>query len=69
MNFNGNLLATCGGDRYIKIYDMTNLQTINSIQTHTESIPLSISLDYTGEKILVGSSDKSVHLFSTATGK
>lgn len=48
---------------------MTNLQTMNSIHTNAEMIPLSISLDYSGEKILMGSSDKSVHLFSTTTGK
>ena len=64
------MMATCGGDRLIKIYDVLNFKsgvTINS--NSAESIFISVGLDYSGEKLLAGSTDRSVQIFSTSTGK
>lgn len=63
-------MATCGGDRQIKIYDVLNFKsgvTINS--NSAESIFISVGLDYSGERLLAGSTDRSVQIFSTSTGK
>ena len=41
-----------------------------TIQTHSvDSIYLSLGVDYSGDKLLTGSSDRSVQVFSTSTGK
>lgn len=70
INYNGNLIATCGGDRTIRIYDVLNFKNGVSIQTHSvDSIYLCVGLDYSGEKLLTGSSDKSVKVYSTSIGK
>ena len=69
-NYNGSLLATCGGDRQIKIFDVLNHKsgvTINSM--NAESIFISVGLDYSGEKLLAGSTDRTVQIFSTSSGK
>lgn len=69
-NYNGSVIATCGGDRMIKIYDIANLRNGASIQTNSvDSIYLSVSLDYTGEKLLAGSTDHSVQIFAASSGK
>ncbi len=69
-NYNGNTIATCGGDRTIKIYDVLSFRSGATIQSHSvDNIYLSLSLDYSGEKLLAGSTDRSVQVFSTSTGK
>lgn len=68
--YNGNILATCGGDKIIKLYDPLNLKTLNTINTNSaESIFISLHLNYVGDKLVTGSTDKSVSIYSTATGK
>jgi hypothetical protein len=43
------MIATCGGDRAIKIYDVINFKSGVTIQTHSvDSIYLSLGLDYSG---------------------
>lgn len=43
------MIATCGGDRTIKIYDVTSFRSGATIYGHSnDSIYLSLSLDYTG---------------------
>jgi WD40 repeat protein len=70
LNYNGNLLASCGGDRYIKVYDVTNLRTNSSISSQSaESVFISVALDYSGERLLSGSTDKKVNIYSSSSGK
>jgi WD40 repeat protein len=48
-NYNGNVVATCGGDRTIKFYDVLNYKSGATIQSHSvDSLYLSLSLDYSG---------------------
>lgn len=69
-NYNGSLLATCGGDRQIKIFDVLNFKTGVTINSNSaESIFISVGLDYSGERVLAGSTDRSVQIFSTSSGK
>lgn len=64
------MVATCGGDRQIKTYDVLSGKSGISINSNSaENIYISLSLDYGGEKILAGSTDKSVHIFSSSSGK
>lgn len=57
-NYNGSMIATCGGDRSIKIYDVVNFRNGVTIQSNShDSIYLSLGLDYTGERLLAGSSN------------
>ena len=35
LNYNGNLLATCGGDRAIRTLDVNNMRNISTINTHS----------------------------------
>ncbi len=35
MNYNGNILASCGGDRFIKFYDPLNLKSLTTIQSNS----------------------------------
>ena len=66
MNYNGNLLASCGGDRLIKVFDIPNLRPSATITSHSaESIFISIALNYGGERLLAGSTDKKVSIFNT----
>ena len=34
-NYNGNLIATCGGDRQIKVFDVMNLKSGVNIQSYS----------------------------------
>jgi WD40 repeat protein len=47
-NYNGNILASCGGDRVIKIFDIANLRPAATIQGAAENIFISIALNYGG---------------------
>lgn len=48
-NYNGNLLATCGGDRQVKVFDVMNLKTGVTIQSYSaESVFISVALNYGG---------------------
>lgn len=52
------------------MYDVLNYKSGITIQGHSaDSIYLSLSLDYSGDKLLAGSTDRSVQVFSTSTGK
>lgn len=43
------MIATCGGDRMIKIYDVINYKNGITIQSSSvDNIYLSLSLDYSG---------------------
>ena len=49
LNYNGNLLATCGGDRQIKLFDILNFKNGVTIPSNSaESVFISVSLDYGG---------------------
>lgn len=48
-NYNGSVLATCGGDRIIKLFDTHNLKPSAVIHSNSvESIYLSVALNYGG---------------------
>ena len=69
-NNNGNLLASCGGDRAIKVLDVNNFRTVSTINSNSpESIYISVALDYGGDRLLAGSTDNTVSIISTQTGK
>lgn len=62
------MIATCGGDRSIKLYDVLNYKQTLTIQSiNVDSIYLSLNLDYSGEKLITGSTDRSVQIYSTST--
>jgi WD40 repeat protein len=69
-NYNGNLLASCGGDRYIKVFDVTNMRNAASISSNSaESVFISVALDYSGDRLLSGSTDNKVNIYNSQTGK
>jgi WD40 repeat protein len=53
----------------IKLYDVVSFRNGAVIQSNSVDIYLCVQLDYTGERLLAGSTDKSVHVYSTSTGK
>lgn len=64
------MLATCGGDRQIKLFDLLNYKNGPTIQSNSaQSVFISVSLDYGGERLLTGSTDKTIQIYSTTTGK
>lgn len=70
LNYSGNLLATGGGDRAIKLFDILNLRngpTINS--NSAENVFISAALNYGGERVLAGSTNNSVTMFNAETGR
>jgi WD40 repeat protein len=69
-NYNGNLLASCGGDRTIKIYDVHAMKTAATVHSPSaECVYIGVSLDYSGDRLLAGSTDKTVNIFHSQTGK
>lgn len=69
-SYNGNVLATCGGDRLIKLYDPLNLKTISSIQSNSpQSVFVSIYMNYLGDKVIAGSTDKTVSIWDVNQAK
>jgi WD40 repeat protein len=47
-----------------------NLKSGVNISTHSaESVYISVAMDYGGERVLAGSTDKSILVFNTVTGK
>lgn len=64
------MLATCGGDRQIKLFDVLNFKSGVTIQSNSaESVFISVSLDYGGERLITGSTDKTIQIYSTSSGK
>ena len=62
-SYNGNILATCGGDRLIKFYDPLNLKTISTVQSDSpQSVFVSLHL-------VVGSTDKKVSIWDVNQAK
>ena len=46
---------------------MRNISTINT--NSAESVFISVAMDYSGERLLAGSTDKTVSIYHTQTGK
>ncbi len=66
MNHNGSQLVSCGGDRLIKIYDVTNLKNGATITSNSaETIYISAKMNQMGDRILAGSTDRKVTMFKT----
>ena len=64
------MLTTCGGDRYVRIYDVNNSRiATNILSQSSDSLFISVALDYGGERLLTGSTDKVVSIYSTQSGK
>lgn len=54
----------------IKVFDVANLRAAATINSNSaENIFISNALNYNGDRILAGSTDKTVSIFSTETGK
>ncbi|EGR29585.1 hypothetical protein IMG5_153060, partial [Ichthyophthirius multifiliis] len=67
---NGQLMASCGGDNQIKIYDPLSLNNFTTIQaSDTSQIFTSVAFAPLNDLIMVGSSDKSVQIYNYHTGK
>lgn len=63
-------MATCGGDRLIKFYDPLNLKTISSVQSNSpQSVFVSIYMNYLGDKVIAGSTDKTVSIWDVNQAK
>lgn len=57
LNLNGSLVATCGGDRFVRIYDPLNLQPISQFQTNSDEVITSICFSPSFECLLMGSTN------------
>ena len=63
-------MGSCGGDRLIKLFDIPNQRPTASITSHSaESVFIAIALNYGGDRLLAGSTDKKVTIFSCENGK
>lgn len=52
------------------MFDTINLRTVSNIHSNSaESVFISVALDYSGDRILSGSTDKTVSIFNSHTGK
>jgi WD40 repeat protein len=52
------------------MYDPLNLKTVNTITSNSaEDIFIALHLNYVGDRLVVGSTDKSVSIYSTSTAK
>ena len=63
-------MGSCGGDRLIKLFDIPNQRPTATITSHSaESVFIAIALNYGGDRLLAGSTDKKVTIFSCENGK
>ncbi|CAD8161628.1 unnamed protein product [Paramecium octaurelia] len=62
-NLNGTLIATCGGDRIIRLYDPFNLTQVSQYQTSSDEVFTSVEFSPSQDCILVSSTDNSCQLF------
>jgi WD40 repeat protein len=52
------------------VFDIPNLRPTSTITSHSaESVFISIALNYSGDRLLAGSTDKKVAIFNSETGK
>jgi WD40 repeat protein len=57
VNLNGSMIATCGGDRYVRVYDPLNLQSISQYQSTSDEVITSLGFSPSFESLLMGSTD------------
>ena len=62
-NLNGSLIATCGGDRLVKIYDPLNLQQVSQFQAPGDEVYTTLCFSPSFEFLLLGSTDNSAQLW------
>lgn len=63
------ILASCGNDRTIKLWDLKTGELIRSIlDAHTGAI-WSVAIDPSGDKLISGSSDRTIKVWDLQTGK
>ena len=64
------MIASASGDRTIKFYDPLSFKNLGTINfSSSENIITCISFSNYGDKLIAGSTDKSVQLYSAPNGK
>ncbi len=65
----GKLLATAGGDGFVKIWDTDLGQEIRSFEAHPDSLVIDVAFSPDGSKLLTGSFDDAAKLWNAKTGQ
>jgi platelet-activating factor acetylhydrolase IB subunit alpha len=63
----GKVLATCGADMAIKLWDFTSYECVKTLLGHDHNVS-SVCFVPTGDYILSGSRDKTIKMWEVATG-
>jgi len=67
-SYMGDLIATCGGDGYIKLYDPSRNNPYLSLKPQSgNQIPTAVSFGFDNDNFLSGTADKMVYLWSLST--
>jgi WD40 repeat protein len=69
LNLNGSLIATCGGDRYVRVYDPLNLQNVSQFQSTGDEVLTSLCFSPSFECLLMGSTDSTAQLWQVSGWK
>ncbi len=64
---NSHIIATCGQDKLVRIWDIMKDAHIQILKGHTEEI-LSISFSYNGKYIVSSSQDQTIKIWDTSNG-
>ncbi len=66
MSRDGKLLATAGGDRLVKIWDLATRREIAKLEGHTAQV-LAVAFDEKGERLISGGADQDLKLWDVKT--
>src|SRR5262245_12449362 len=64
----GKLLASCGYDRLIKLWDVASSREVRSLTDHSDAV-YSVAFSPDGKLLASGSADRAVKVWETATGQ
>ena len=64
----GKLLATCGYDRLIKIWDAATGQELRTLKDHSDAV-YGVSFNHDGTLLASGAADRAVKVWDVATGR
>jgi WD40 repeat protein len=62
------LLATCGYDRLIKLWDVSNGKLVHALKDHSDAV-YSVAFNSDGTLLASGAADRAVKVWDVATGK